>query len=241
MAIQVLKNCRIYHGGYDLSGKHNDIKIDYGAEAKDRTAFLSGARQRVSGLTDAEITGSGWWDVDDSDPAFFNGVGVDGGVITVCPTTGALGELAYFMRGVDGRYEPGGQVGELVAFNFAAYGDGALVRGVVMETGSKAVDGNGTPRQFAAVTAGQKMCLAFHLTGLAGTTPEIEVTVYSNSGNTWDGSETLRHTFTLTDAVGAQLIEIDGPITDTWWRASWDVSGSGDDLGITIALSMGIK
>ena len=241
MAELVYKDCRIYHGGYDLSAKHSEMSITLKAEMKDRTTFTASSRQRKAGLTEAELSGSGFWDISDLDSVLFDGVGVDDGVLTVCPTDGTQGETAFIMKAVDGEYVPGESIGELLAFNFAAYSQTPLVRAVVMETGAKTSTADGTARQMSSgVLATQKMYAALHCTAVSGTdTPTISVALYSNSSDTWDGSETLRHTFTDITEIGAQMAEISGAITDTWWRAEWTITGT--DPSLTITLSLGIK
>lgn len=240
MADLVLNNCQIWHGGYDLSGKHNSINIKYGCEIKDKTAFNVSSRSKISGLTDAEISGAGFWDAASPDKVFYDGLGVDGQALSVSPSSGGLGQLAYMLKGVDGEYVPGAPIGDLLGFDFAAYGQGDLVRGIVMENATRTATGTGTARSLDAVLAGQKVHAALHIFSLAGTgTPTLTVTIDSHDANVWDGSETERFAFTAATAIGAQWMTIDGPITDTWWRVSWTISGT--NPSIAFALVLGIK
>lgn len=241
MSELVYKDCKIYHGGYDLSGKHSEVSIALKAEMKDKTAFGASSRERKAGLVESEVSGTGFWDSSGLDSVLYDGLGVSDSVLTICPTTGAIGERAYILKAVDGEYVPGESIGELLGFTFAAYSQSHLIYSTVMETGAKTATATGTARQFsAAVLATQKMYAAIHCTAVSGTdTPTISVQIDSNSANTWDGSETTRHTFTDITAIGSQWAEIDGAVTDTWWRVSWTITGT--DPSFTVALSMGIK
>ncbi len=240
MAELVLINCQIFHGGYDLSSKHNEISLVYGAEIKDRTVFNTNSRLKKAGLADAEISGGGFWDASALDEALFEGVAVDGQVFSISPSTGVPGSRAYMLQGVDGEYVPGARIGELLGFNFAAYGQGELVRGTIMENATRAATGTGTPRQLGAVGAAQKMYAALHVFGITGTdAPGVSVTVDSNDADLWDGTESQRITFNPATAPGAQWASLDGPVTDTWWRVRWEITGTNPSIRFAVAL--GIK
>lgn len=240
MSERVLKDCRIYHGGYDLSGRESEIVLAYGAEIKDRTAGATTARQKLAGLTAVEVSGGGYWDPQVNDAALFEGLALDAQVLTVVPASGAPGSLAYTMRAADGEYSPSGAVGDLIGYDFAAYGIGALVRGVVMESATLDASGAGTPRELPAVPEGKALHAALHVLGVEGTgAPGVTVTIESSAANTWDGSETVRVEFDAALAPGAQWAALPGPVTDTWWRVSWTVTGT--EPGIRVVVVLGIK
>lgn len=240
MADLVLKDCQIWHGGYDLSGKHSSIAIKYGCDIKDKTPFNVSSRAKIAGLTDAEISGSGFWDAASPDKVLYDNLGVDNQVLVVSPSNGGLGQLAYMLKGVDGQYAPGAQIGELIEFNFAAYGQGDLVRGVIMENATRTATGTGTARSLAAAIAGQKIHAGLQVFGVSGTGgPDVTVTIDSHDANVWDGSETERFAFAEASVVGAQWLTIDGPVTDTWWRVSWAITGT--NPSISFAVTLGIK
>lgn len=240
MAEQVLINCQIWHGGYDLSGKHNQISIAYGAEGLDKTPFGSRARRRTTGITDAEISGGGFWHAQGLDDVLKDGLAVDNQAIAISPTDGSPGSLVYMLKGVDGEYAPSFKVGELVGFNFAAYGQGDLVRGVIMENSARSATGSGTARELEEVPDGKKIHAALHVLSISGTgTPAVTVTIDSNDANVWDGSEEERFAFARTTARGAQWLTLKGPVTDTWWRVSWEIEGV--NPSILFAVVLGIR
>ena len=101
MAEQVLLNCQIFHGGYDLSGKHNEISLAYGADIKDKTPLNVTSRRKIAGLCDAEISGGGFWSAADLDAVLFNGLTVDDQIFTISPSSGAIGSRRPLRGGVD--------------------------------------------------------------------------------------------------------------------------------------------
>ena len=204
MAELVYKNCKLYVGGYDLSGSHNELSLAYGADMLDKTAFGTSSRQRRAGLKNVECSHSGFWEGGDNnvDDVLFDNLSLPNQVMTVCPTDGSFGEVAFTFQNVIGEYSPGGNIGELMRFNFAAYGEGDLVRGTVMETGTKTASGNGTARQLGAVQSGQKLYAALHVIAVSGTTPSLTVVVQSDDTSDFL-SPTDRITFAAATAIGA--------------------------------------
>lgn len=240
MAEQVLIDCQIWHGGYDLSGKHNQISIVYGAEAKDKTPFNSRTRRNAAGIAGAEISGGGFWSGQGLDDVLEGGLAVDNQAIAISPTDGSIGSLVFMLKGVDGEYVPSFRIGELVGFNFAAYGQGDLVRGVIMENSARSATGSGTARELEEVPDGKKIHAALHVLSISGTgTPAVTVTIDSNDANVWDGSEEERFAFARTTARGAQWLTLKGPVTDTWWRVSWEIEGV--NPSILFAVVLGIR
>jgi len=234
------RDCRIYHGGYDLTGKHNQVTLALRPDIKDRTTFLSaGAKQKRAGLVEATMSGGGFWDATGLDPALYDGVGVDDGILTFCPLAGVVADPAYFMKGVDSEFAPGGKIGDLVAFNFAALSTSPAVKGVIMDTGAKTTTAAGTARQVGAALAEQKLYAALHVFNVSGTgAPSLTVTIDSHDANTWDGSETERLAFSAMLAQGALWRELAGPITDTWYRASWTITGTNPSFLFCVSLGI---
>ncbi len=143
MAITVLKNCKIYIGGVDYSGHSNQLALSFGATLQNKTAFGATTIQNVAGLQNAGLAVSGHWN-DDVDDDLHTSVGLNDQVITLCPLTGADGEVAYCMKGVNGQYQVGGSVGDILPFQINASASDDLCRGTIMFTGTDtASDTNG--------------------------------------------------------------------------------------------------
>lgn len=236
---QTLKNCRIWHGGYDVSGRSNEIGLAYKAELKDSTVFNVGARRRIAGLTDAEVTGGGFWDAGLTDPALLGGVAVDGLPLSISPSAGAAGEIVYMIPSALAEYVRSGTIGEIVAFDFAASGSGVMVRGRILDYGAVAASGAGSGIQAGAAADGQLVHAVLHVLGVTGAGTEITVAIDSSAEDAWTGDETQRVLFAAATGPGAQWISVAGPITDTWWRARWTITGT--EPGAVIAVELGIR
>lgn len=243
MSTLVLTNCRLWLGGYEISGITNSIGIDYGAEMKDDTVFgTAGTRSNKPGLQGVKVAGHGFWSTD-HDSYLSSRIGAAREVVTLTPEGQTVGDRAFFVRGVNGAYNPlTGEIGELVGFDIDLQSANTpLVRGAVAALGSKTVTGSGSGIQLGAVITGKKIYAALHVKApIAGVTPTLNVIIESDDNSLFT-SPTTRLTFTqVTTVVGAQWQELAGPITDTWWRAKWTIAGTGGPT-YPLFVSFGIR
>ena len=227
MSIITLLDCKIYLDGYNLSGYHNQITLDYGAEMLDDTVFgTSGTRSFKPGLKTLSATGNVFWD-SEQDIVNFNRIGAVRAVLSLAPEGNAEGDPVFLFQGVNGTYNPvSGEVGALAASEFDVNAANTqLVRGRVLAIGSKSVTGSGAGVNVGAAITGQKIYSALHVTAVAATS--IDVIVESSVDNTFAAPTTrLTHAqFTNGGGVGADWQELAGPITDTWWRSKWTIVG----------------
>ena len=156
MAVQILKDCKLYVGGYDYSGDMNQLETRSERESKDITVFGCDTKISQAGLMQTTINHVGLWRsaAGAPDPVLTAMLDTSGEVITVCPTDGADGEPALSCTGMASRYAPKGQIGEIFAFEFAAEGTSRLVRGQVFGTGTKTATGTGTVYQLGTAATG---------------------------------------------------------------------------------------
>ena len=132
---EVLKSAKIFLHGVELTGQMNQVGLEYGAESLDETVFGMDTRVRKGGLKFARATGRGFYSVGATaaaDPALVDGVGNNAQVMTVFPRT-AAGTITegststgsgYAFQVTQARVAFGGQVGELLPFEFAVDGRG---------------------------------------------------------------------------------------------------------------------
>jgi len=242
----IATDCKLYVDQYDFSSNANSLQMEYNAEILDATAFGDTTRVKAAGLLDMKCTVEGFFESDGSeapDDVLFANIGVNGTVLTMCPTDGSDGETSYSVEGVSGQYSPlsSNTIGELIRFtaNFEGQG-GQLVQGTVLKNGTISATGSGTAYQVGAVSATQSVYCILHVTGLSGTdTPTITVTISSddNSGMT---SATARKVFTAATGTTVEwATPVGGAITDDYWQATWTVSGT--DPSMDIVCTMGIK
>lgn len=243
MADYVLEDCKLYLAGYDFSGDVNQMTLTYEAEIKDNTTFGSGgAREKLPGLKNCTLEGSGFWDNasgnGDQDDVMFDEVGTSEEVVTVCPTTGADGEIAFTFKSLLASYAPGEAIGEVLAFTVNAEGHDVLVRGTIMSAGAKTATGNGTARQLGAVGATQKLYATLHVLAASGTSPTLDVVIQSDDASGFV-SPTSRITFTRATAIGSQwATPVSGAITDDWWRVALTIGGTSPSFTILVVIGI---
>lgn len=241
----VLLDSRIFVSGADLSGQASRIQIEEEAEAKAVTSFRSGgAVENIAGLAEVTIEADGQYEagtlglVDDS--FWGNRRVLEPWSVAPEDSDLAAGGLIYLTRALRTRMRYFGDLGEVATWEAAAKGTWPLVRGTVVHPSGvpRTADGSGTAFQIGAVAAGEHLYANLHVIDLAGTTPSVVVTVESDDAEAMSDA-TTQITFDSAAALGGQAIRVPGPITDDWWRVSWDVSGS--DPSILFIVSLGIE
>jgi len=237
MAELVLTNCKLWYGGYDMSGNMNALALNTGAEILDKTAFGATARARIAGLKTTEMQHEGFFsaEVGGPDEELFNAVGSTALPMSAAPDAGADGDIAYMTNVVSGQYTPGAAVGEVMAFSISAeVASDNLAKGTVMHNATRTAAGSGTARQLGAVSATQKMQAAIHVTAINGGTLTVLIKSDDNSGMT---SAVTQHTFTAVTAVGGEwIIPIDGAITDDYWQITWTYAGTSVDFVVVLGI-----
>jgi hypothetical protein len=244
MAKFVLADARLITGGADLSSAASKISIESSIKDEDVTTFASsGWTEVLGGLASTKLSGEGWWEAGDpgkvDDAAFTQLGGL--GPWTVCPSGGgALGTLAYFTSALEGSYQLLGEVGKVAPWTAEGVGSWPVVRGQIAHPPGTArtSSGTGTGAQLGAVAAGKSLYAALHVLSIAGTsTPSITVTVESDTSNSF-GAPTSRVSFGAATAVGGQILRVAGPVTDTWFRPKWTISGTSPSFLFVVAFGI---
>lgn len=230
MAKFVLKDEKIFFGGYDVSGILNAINVGYSAELQDDTTFGDDTRSRLAGLKDVSVTLNGYWDSSE-DSEFFTKIGAASPTpVGVAPNNPSEGDRAFLFQADEASYAPGATIGEMFAFTLEGQGHGPLVRGLLMENNAAAnSSANGTSRVFAAVGAGELMYAGLFVYSASGNSGEtLDVTIESDADGVFDSTANTRISFAqITDSVGSEFASVAGAITDTYWRATWTIGGGG--------------
>lgn len=241
MAKFVLNNVRLYAGGTDLSGDTNSATITANKADVDVTNYNSNLwHERLSGLGSAEIKATGYWEAGTTtaplvDDTSWANLGLAGGV-TIAPAGAADAAVCYFTNMVEFDYQPiTGKVGDVAGYSLDVSSTWPLVRGIfAVPNTALTATGNGTVTQLGAVAAGQNLYADLHIFSVSG---GASITFIVQSAATNFATPTTRLTFTANTGASSQILRVPGAITDTYWRASWTVTGSGSILG---AMSFGI-
>ncbi len=229
MSQSIITNQTVYFGGYDLTSRTNAIALDYSAELQDNTTLGMLARSRIGGLKNLKVQVEGYIEIDTTDKALFDKVGVADLPMSFGINGDASGDPAYTMLMNTGELVSGGKVGELYAYSIGAESNSPLVRGTVMVNSKAApltVTATGTARQLGAISATQKMYAALHVLTVGTGSPTLDVVIKSDATNAFAGSETSRITFTQATSIGAEMKTLTGAITNTWWKPYLTIGGS---------------
>lgn len=230
MAKQILQDCKLWFGGYDLSGDMGTLKLNADIDVKSYAPFGAGGfRKKLPGLQNVTAEHEGFWEagLGKVDEVLFNKIASLDEVMTIAPQTGAEGEKAYILKSLLASYVPKGQVGELFAFTVSAEGNSGLVQGTIMlNVANLTASGNGTARNLGAVAANQKLYAALHVLAVSGATPSLTVKIQSDDASGFL-SPIDRIIFAQATAIGAQYATpVAGPITDNWWRVAYTIGGT---------------
>lgn len=249
MAKFVLVNVRLFAGGADLTTSANKAEINVEVEDKDVTAFAASGNlwhESIGGIGSASISGSGQWDASTAaigtpilpDDASFAFIGANQAV-TICPATAADGAVAYVGGFLRQNYTLGGTVGDVAPWAGTWQGGFPIGRGVILSTPTpRTATGTGTiAGPLPALAATDTLVATLHVFSLSGTTPSVSATVQSATTLGF-GSPTTRVTFNAQSTQGGQVFKVAGPITDTYWRLNYTISGTTPSLVFASAIGI---
>jgi len=238
MSKQVLSDCKAFIGGYDLTGILNGVAIDAGVDLQDCTVFGDTARRRLPGLRDIDLKLDGYFDAA-IEETLRGQLGLTDVPVTIAPSAGAAGAVAYGFQAAMASIALSGSVGETFKQSVSAHASQMpLVRGIILANETTIEAAAGAGYQLGAVGATQFVYGGLHVFGVDGDdTPDITVKIQSddNSGFT---SATDRLVFTTAAGIFSEWKSLAGAVTDDYWRAVWAVNGT--DPSIPFAVFCGI-
>lgn len=251
------KGQKLFVAQFDLTPHARALSLKAAVDARDATVMLDTTRKNMPGL---RVAG---WDVE----MFFDGP-IDGALhdlmqsagtapgmgdgaavlMTFLPDGQTEGNLSYFARSMLTEMPRPLVLGDgfMQSISGVAYDGGrgpgaALVsRGVLAATRTVTAAGNGPAQQLGALADDRdEIHLGAHVTAISGTSPVLTLIVQSddNAGFT---TPTTRATATAVSAIGAiDMPPIVGPITDTYWRVTWTLTGTTPSATFVASLAKG--
>lgn len=243
----VLIDARIYFASLDATGFANKIDMNITLDDLDSTTFRNNrGKARVAGLEDLQAAATMLWQAGDAsmpDDVLWNQLGAASQPLTVAPTLGSVGSIAYITKTMSSQYKISGDVAKLLTTEANWLGNQPTARGQVLHPQGtiRTTTGTGTAVQLGAVTAAQRMWANLHVFSVAGTaTPTLTVKIQSSVDNTF-AAPTDRITFTAATGFTSQPASVLGAVTDTWWRAVWTISGSTPSFLFAVAAGIAAK
>lgn len=238
MAEMVFNNAKLILGGFDMSGQHNTLTLNYSAEMLDRTCFGSSARKRKAGLSNVEFRHSGYFGTTDTDKNLYDFVGSTGKNVSFTGGT-AIGDPAFLCKGIYSEYSLGGTIGDLMGFDVAGVGipaSPALVQGKIIVAKGGATNMTSevsTACNIGVGTTAQKFYVSAHtyswstVAGGAGFHGIIQVSASSNFSTAtnwlfvWDGT-------TYASTHDARWFSTKAPTTKGFYRfVGWSCAAPG--------------
>lgn len=243
MGEQVLRNVKIFFKGYDMSGQLNNVSLTINSELLDKTTFGSSFRKRKHGLKTLELNGSGFWDASANnnmpDDVLQPEVGSSTEEIMTINPEGTPGSLAVFTKGIVASYSPGGSIGELMGFDFAAQSYGVAVKGKLVRSSTIVGTGASTIYKFSRSSDTRTLYAAMHVIGDTTDAADYETVSIQVSDTTDFSANVSTHlkfgtTLNNDDAGTAQWASTKGS-TDIYYRVRWEGGSSA-----LVKVSMGI-
>lgn len=234
---EIIRNAGIWVAQYDLQGSMNSVALSVSFESQECTPFGAGARQYAIGLPRAPLSAAGYPKDDAADAAVFGLTGLQNLPVTICKAK-SIGAVAFVGSFLDGSYQSVFDVSRVRQFQLnGEVSERSLGRGRIMHLGvGVTATGAGAGQELRAISATKKAFATLHLTSKAGTTPAFTGKIESDDNSDFS-SPVTRATFSaLSNTVGAQLVAIDGAITDTFWRAAWTITGTTPVFDFCMAL-----
>ncbi len=253
---KTIANCTMWLDDVNIASQVNQVTIQSTATELDVTTFANAGMARQGGLKDGVISAAGLWEsagaVGDPDFSLFADVGTFIPITVAMGLNAQAGAVAYLMCAELAQYGSiGAKVGNPLAFslrgaqsagNSGTSGNaGRLAQGVLADNRIVTATGNGAiyGPLIPPANSLQKMVAAIHCSAVSGSAgPTLTIGLYSavTAGFT---SPTLRGSFNvLTTATASQILEVPGPVTDTYWAFAWTVTGTLPSY--TIATSFGL-
>lgn len=247
MAVISITDLDLYVGSRELSSYASKVTVaDEVGETEVNTFGGAGWSQRIGKLRAGDLNVEGFQSFsdaspDDVDATLWPLVGTYT-VVTVSPIGNTEGDRAYFSRRLLQSHSPidVGEVGDPSRLNISWVGGTApLIGGVLLAArAARTANGNGGAYELGAASDTQRAWMAVHVLAISGAGAALTVNLQSDDAAGMATPTTRVSTPSLT-AVGDSLVSAMGPFTDTFWRATWGISGT--TPSVTFVVAAGIR
>lgn len=233
----LLRDQKLYLDGLELASHANSVAIDQSVEVVEQTTFGNKSRVKAPGLKDVAVGVQGYFDAT-LDAAINNKINVADAPF-MAANNNVHGEVAYFFKVNTGQYTTDGAVGDALSISLSAEGTGDLVRGfVALADATLDATAAGQALNLGAVPEGKKLVACVQVIGVADPADTVQVVIEGDAADDFSGDETQHITFDALSANGAQFVELQGPLTDTWFRALADVAGVSPSFNVIVTIGI---
>jgi hypothetical protein len=235
----VIKDVRAHYEEFDVTGILNSLNIDYKADVEDATNFADTSRRRIPGLKDTNVNYSGFWSAAE-DAGFFAKIGASTPGIFSFAKSNVIGARAFTLQNDLSSYSFGGEIGSVHPFSIASMGNGPLVKGELFADSVEIASDVSAILEIGDVAADEAVFAALHVVNSGGDASQTLDVIVESDDLVGFGSPLTRLTFPqVTTSPIAQWQFLAGLNTDTFWRVSWTIAGTGSPT-FTIFVVVGI-
>ena len=231
MPTVILKDVGVWIDGLSYAGVSNAISLEVSAKVPEKTVFKGEWRTRAEGgLKSSTFSLDGFFDDTDADQ--FASLGNERSVLAV-PDGELAGDVAWVVPVAASGHALSGSIGDLLAFAYAAEGDGQTYRAQVFDIRENVSVDVTTPRlDIGPVSAARTLRAWVHVTRIAGSL-DLDL----RSANSQTGATTSRATRNGITTTGLYELTFTGTTTNRWWLLDLDVSGVADfDIAAAVAI-----
>jgi hypothetical protein len=232
----ILRDARVYVGGYDLSGDHNEVQVTVGFREADGTRFGHRAECVAATIATVEATGKGFVRIGPTgtNRALRQNLGVENVPITILSGDPVLEDAAIetFIAEVM-TYRAGAAAGDLLSFDWTAKAQGhPSESGTLLASGTITATSVGAARAMT-IGVGASVVMTLHVLTVSGVGPLLDVLVESDTTAAFT-SPKLRGTFPTMNAPGSATIVLPAAPADGYWRARWTVGGTNPGFSVAV-------
>lgn len=232
MAKFITKNATLLIANREVAGLSYQFDFNSAAPEEECTNYASpgGWREYQQGLRSGDVAVEVYQDVPDPEKEFFDrflsGVSIPAGFTFTRPAV--KGDLCWFLRCFANRHADKKTMGKLAGLSLTLKGDLALVRGKLLENAVALGTGTGAPLDLGVgVAATERLHWALWVPALAGTSPQLAAVLESDDAVGFTTPATRNSALVAGNNGGWFYGTVDGPVTDTWWRISRTLTGTG--------------
>lgn len=235
MAKTILTNAGIFLGGTVPRTSFNEINIEATAEVADVTTFGDAQRTYALGGLDIIVGGAGFYETV-TDFQMNSNWGAADLPITIVDRT-AIGAVAFTGLCSSITYNSAFSLDEAARFAFnARMTSDVFGRGLALHYGTISSSSNGAANLLQDIPLGKKASAVLHVVGISGTSPTLNMIIESDDAAGF-ATPTTRATFAqITTGSDSEVVLINGPITDTYWRAKWTLGGTSPAFTFMVAI-----
>lgn len=228
MAVSIVQALPLWLDHVRLRALARSIELNLSRDAVEQTTFADSARVNIAGLRSVELSATAVADlIQGANPNPPGALETGPNLVTVGRGSEADGSEIYAFVCRTSSTSWGGSPGDPLEVQLEMSAEvSAGGKGLILAPdATRSVSGNGTGRNFGALADGQAMLFGAHVFSAGGTSPSLTLDLQSDDSSGFASPITWATLGPITAPQGVYAVVL-GPLTDTWWRVAWTISGT---------------